>query len=47
MPEYMLVTFWLWILFTYSPWVTAGFGEISREAKGLVGRAGEECQREG
>ena len=30
----------------YSPWMIAGFGEFSQEAKVLVSRAGEECQRE-
>ena len=36
----MLTTFWLRILYTYSPWVAASFGEFSGEAKGLVRRVG-------
>jgi len=42
----MLVVSWLPILYMYSSWVTAGFNELSGEAKCLVCCTGEECERE-
>ena len=43
--EYMLSTFCLRILYKYSPWVTAGYGEFSEEVKSLACSPGEERQR--
>jgi len=44
--EYMHATFCPLIPHTYSPWVTAGFGDHPEEEKSLLCSAGEECQHE-